>query len=211
MKLFHALLPFMGITGLFILTGLILILITDKYELHLSANQLVGGSADDFFKYFTHVGDGISVAIIIAVISLTTIKKVLPHFVLGITTFAVSGMLAQFFKRIVFPDVQRPMNVFGIEHLNVIEGVELHGSNSFPSGHSTVSFGLFIFIAFVFRKYRYIQVLAAICAVLAAYSRVHISQHFIEDIVAGAILGVITLFLMHWIFSKYVFKEKLSV
>ncbi|MCB9224069.1 MAG: phosphatase PAP2 family protein [Crocinitomicaceae bacterium] len=209
MKLFRALLPFMGMAGLFILTGIILIIITDKYQLHLSANAFVGGTSDSFFKYYTHIGDGLIVAIAILVVSLMFYKKFLPYFVLGISTFILSGLLAQFFKRIVFSDVHRPITIFGPDRLKLVDGVDMHGSFSFPSGHSTASFALFIFVAFVFRKYRYVQISCAILAMLAAYSRVHISQHFIEDIVAGSILGISTFYLLFWVFDRFVFKKTL--
>ena len=199
----------MSITILFLVTGLILILITDKNELHLSANAFVGGSADSFFALYTHIGDGITVAILVLLLSLIKPRKFLPVFSLGITTFALSGLISQFFKRIVFPHQFRPTTIFGAENLNLIEGVKLHGSFSFPSGHSTVSFALFIFVAFIFRKYRWVQIIAAFMAILAAYSRVHISQHFIEDVVAGALLGVSSFYLFHWLYNTYVFKGKL--
>ena len=170
---------------------------------------MVGGSADNFFKYFTHIGDGITVAVIVLAVSLIYRKKFVQYFTLGISTFAISGLAAQFFKRLIFYDIRRPVSVFGPEHLNLVEGVHMHGSNSFPSGHSTVSFALFIFIAFIFRKYRFVQILCAVLAILAAFSRVYLSQHFIEDIVAGAILGIITFYFLFWIINNYIFKNRL--
>ncbi|MEX1003277.1 MAG: phosphatase PAP2 family protein [Crocinitomicaceae bacterium] len=210
MHIFKTLLPFLVITLLFLLTGVILIVITDKQLLHLSANALVGGSADVFFKYFTHVGDGITVAIIIVLFSFLKGKKFYAYLSLGLSSFAVGGLLAQFFKRLVFSDFKRPFKVFGEQSLNLIDGVTLHGSFSFPSGHSTVSFVLFIYLAFLFRRYRYVQIFCAFLAILAAYSRVHISQHFIEDILAGAALGTFTFLLMLWLHKKYFFKAAFS-
>lgn len=209
MKLIRELLPFLSIAGLFILTGTILVIITDKIQLHLSANAMVGGDADAFFAYYTHVGDGITVAIAVLLFSLVKYKRFLPYFSLGILTFAISGLLSQFFKRVIFSDVARPSKAIGSEYLNLVDGVDLHGSFSFPSGHSTVSFALFIFIAFVFRKYRSIQAIAAIMAILAAYSRVHLSQHFIEDIIAGAFLGISTFYIIFWVLNRFVFRNKL--
>ncbi|MBD3635893.1 MAG: phosphatase PAP2 family protein [Crocinitomicaceae bacterium] len=210
MKLIRTLLPFLTIAGLFLLTGLILVLITEKEKLHLSVNGVTGGPYDQFFAWYTYIGDGLVVPVIVLLVSLAYPKKFVPHLVLGLTTFAISGLLAQFFKRVVFSDYFRPSVVLEGK-LHLIDGVNMHGGFSFPSGHSTVSFGLFIFIAYVFRKYRSIQGFCAILAILAAYSRVHISQHFIEDIIAGAFLGILTFFLMHWILGKFIFKEKLVV
>ena len=206
MKLLKCILPFLFICLLFILTGLFLVLITDKGTLHLSINTLVGGPMDDFFKYFTHIGDGITVAALIVLSSLTVKGKIIPYILLGLSSFALSGLLTQLLKRLVFNGYSRPLKFFGPENLNLIEGVKLHGSYSFPSGHSTASFALFIFLAFVFRKTKYAQVFFGILAILAAYSRVHISQHFVQDIICGATIGVSIFFFTFWLMNKYIFK-----
>ena len=198
----------MAISLLFMLTGLILVSITDKSLLHLSANEFVGSSADIFFKNFTHIGDGLTVVILILLASLVHLKNFIPFALLGLVSFAVSGLIAQLLKRLVFNGSSRPIKFFGDHHLKLIEGVELHGSYSFPSGHSTASFALFIFLAFVFKKQRYVQVICAFGAILAAYSRVHISQHFIQDILAGAVLGISCFFIVAWIFNKFEFTKK---
>ena len=210
MKLFKAILPFMAITLLFIFTGLILVLITDKFELHLAINQQIGEPANSFFKNFTHIGDGLTAVILIVIASLLSKNKI-PNLILGITTLALSGLIAQFFKRVVFNDLLRPGGYFQKGQLNLVEGVDLHSAYSFPSGHSTASFALFIFLAFVFREKRYAQLIFGVCAILAAYSRVHISQHFVEDIVAGACLGVLIFYLMHFLWSKLKYTSAIAI
>lgn len=210
MNLVKALLPFLSIAVLFILTGFILVLITDQKELHLSINATTGGSADQFFALYTHIGDGVVVPVIILLASGIKRNNFIQNALLGLVTFALSGLIGQFFKRIVFSDHMRPSHVLEGK-LHLIEGVKMHSAYSFPSGHSTVSFALFIFIAFLFRKYRSVQALCAILAILAAYSRVHISQHFVEDIIAGASLGILCFFLFHWIFNQFIFRGKFSI
>ena len=210
MKLVKELLPFLLITSLFLLTGLTLTLITDQQLLHLSINSFVGGSANTFFKYFTHVGDGITVAVLIVIFSLFRYRQYFAYLSLGLTTFAISGLFTQFLKRVIFASYPRPIKVFGEEELILIQGVKLHGSFSFPSGHSTASFALFIFLAYVFRKTRYAQVLCAFAAILAAFSRVYLSQHFTEDIIAGGIIGISTFFLMEWLHRRYFFKKQFA-
>lgn len=200
----------MAISLLFIFTGLILILITDKAQLHLAINELVDGGADNFFKYYTHVGDGLTVAILIVVAAIFSKNKIATA-LMGLVSFALSGLITQLFKRLVFASERRPAAYFGEDHLNLVEGVKMHGSHSFPSGHSTASFALFIFLAYVFRKHRYIQVLCAFGAILAAYSRVYLSQHFTEDVVAGSIVGISIFFLVYWVVNTYIFKNKLTV
>jgi len=209
-NLLRTILPFMVIALLFIFTGLTLVFITDKFELHLAINQEIGEPANTFFKYFTHVGDGITAVIIIVIASLFTKNKISMG-ILGLSTLAISGLIAQLLKRQVFSDDMRPTGYFQSGELDLIEGVDLHQAFSFPSGHSTASFALFIFLAFAFRKYRFAQITAGICAILAAYSRVHISQHFVEDIVAGASIGITTFFLMYWVLGKIKFTKGITI
>lgn len=200
----------MVVSLFFVFTGITLVLITDKADLHLSMNSLVGGNADQFFKYYTHVGDGLTVAILIVLASLISKEKIATA-LLGLISFALSGLLTQLLKRLVFASERRPSAYFGEEHLNLIEGVKLHGSHSYPSGHSTASFALFIFLAYVFRKSRYIQTACALGAIMAAYSRVHLSQHFTEDVVTGSIIGVSVFFLVYWIFGKFNYTKKAQI
>ncbi|MFT4603118.1 MAG: membrane-associated phospholipid phosphatase [Arenicella sp.] len=208
--LLRSLLPFMVIALLFVFTGLTLVLITDKFELHLAINQQIGEPADSFFKYFTHVGDGITAVVLIVIVSLTTKNKI-ANGILGLSTLAISGVIAQLLKRQVFSDHLRPTAYFQNGQLKLVEGVDMHAAFSFPSGHSTASFALFIFLAFVFRKYRYVQGLCGIFAVLAAYSRVHISQHFMADIVVGACLGITIFFVLYSVLIKFKFTESIQL
>ncbi|MEO9533125.1 MAG: phosphatase PAP2 family protein [Crocinitomicaceae bacterium] len=210
MKLFKAILPFMAFALLFIFTGLILVFITDKFELHVAINQQIGEPANSFFKYFTHIGDGLTAVILIVIAALFTKHKI-AYGIFGLATLAISGLLAQLFKRQVFSDVLRPSGVFKNGEIEFIQGVDLHAAYSFPSGHSTASFALFVFLAFVFRKKRYAQAIFAICAILAAYSRVHISQHFTEDIVAGACLGILTFFGVYYLMGKINYTKTIQV
>lgn len=210
LKLLKAILPFMAIAMLFIFTGLALVLITDKFELHLAINQQIGEPANSFFKYFTHVGDGLTAVVLIILVALISKNKI-ANGLLGLSTLAISSVITQLLKRQVFADILRPSGYYQDNQLNLVEGVDLHTAFSFPSGHSTASFALFIFIAFVFRKHRYIQLLCGICAVLAAYSRVHISQHFTEDIVFGAAIGISTFFLLYHFSTKIKYTAELEI
>ncbi|UKN02179.1 phosphatase PAP2 family protein [Paracrocinitomix mangrovi] len=207
MDLIRRMLPYFVVCMLFVLTLGILLTIADKKLLHLSTNAMVGGNWDSFFKYLTHVGDGLIAAIVIVTIPLINPKTYLPNFALGMSTFVISGLLAQFFKRVIFSTANRPIKIFGAENLNLVDGVSMHGSYSFPSGHSTAAFALFTFLAFYFRKNSKMQVILGFLAVLVAFSRVYLSQHFYEDILAGSILGIAVFFLCHWLYVKYVFKS----
>jgi membrane-associated phospholipid phosphatase len=99
----------------------------------------------------------------------------------------VSYVLKQIF------DEPRPFTVFtelGIfDAVKTVPGYELRSWNSFPSGHTISAFGLFCMMAF-FLKNNYLKILVMLVAVLVAYSRVYLMQHFYVDVYVGSMIGV---------------------
>jgi membrane-associated phospholipid phosphatase len=62
------------------------------------------------------------------------------------------------------------------------------GGRSFPSGHATSAFALFLCLAFLSAN-RYIKLISFMSACFIAFSRVYLSQHFLIDIYFGSIIG----------------------
>lgn len=101
----------------------------------------------------------------------------------------LSALVVQWLKRRVFEEFDRP-SMF-LEHmpgLPLVGGVELHHYFSFPSGHTTAAFSMCLALAVIIGR-RGAAILLAVLAVLLGYSRVYLSQHFAEDVVAGAFTG----------------------
>jgi membrane-associated phospholipid phosphatase len=85
----------------------------------------------------------------------------------------------------------------------MIEGVQLHSNNSFPSGHATTAFSIFCLLSILYVDRRY-GVLFFILALMASYSRIYIGQHFFADIYAGSIIGVgTTLIIFYFLDSDF--------
>ena len=62
---------------------------------------------------------------------------------------------------------------------------------SFPSGHTSAVFATMTCITLMSHN-RYIAFFCLVLAVVAAYSRIYLSQHFAEDIMLGSIVGMTT-------------------
>jgi membrane-associated phospholipid phosphatase len=109
----------------------------------------------------------------------------------------IASLSAQLLKRTIFHDSPRPKRFFeGIHDLYFVPGIDNHMNFSFPSGHATSAFALYFSMALIITNKR-LKLFLFIIALLAAYSRVYLSQHFFEDIYAGSIIGVITAFFIY--------------
>jgi membrane-associated phospholipid phosphatase len=75
----------------------------------------------------------------------------------------------------------------------LVPGVVLNrGQTSFPSGHTTAAFALYSLVAMMTaERWRKIGLLLAALAVLTAVSRVFLVQHFLADVLAGTVLGML--------------------
>ena len=64
----------------------------------------------------------------------------------------------------------------------------LSGYHSFPSGHSMAAWALFTLMAAIVRK-TWFSLLCLFLAVSVSISRVYLMAHFLQDVVAGAMIG----------------------
>lgn len=180
-----------------------------KDDIHLYINEHYSTVTDVLFTYWTHLGDGLATAIIAIIIVVWKFKDYgYSTLILGALTLLLAGVFAQFMKQVMYPDSMRPLAYFGENVLRLVPGVKVHLSNSFPSGHSTSAFAFFSFVAFTAFPFKYrIQILLAFAAGLVAYSRMYLSQHFLEDVFVGAILGILA-FVVAALITKVIKLEK---
>jgi membrane-associated phospholipid phosphatase len=167
---------------------------------HLLINQYHNSFFDTFFKYATDLGDGIMFGVVIIIGLFIRFRISLYAAVVGIFTLIIISLIS---KELLFHDWPRPARVFenlGIG-LHYIDGVRNHMISTFPSGHSTTAFGLYALLAFFCQK-NIGKFLLAIIAIIAAFSRVYLSQHFVRDTVVGAIVGVTIALLVFYFLNK---------
>lgn len=172
---------------LFVISGGILLLLTSKHDLHIALNQFHNSFFDIVFYYATYLGDGI-MAVLVFIIFLSV--KYRYALFIALSNLLSAGV-TQLLKHTVFDDVARPKKFFeGIHDLYLVPGVDNYSFNSFPSGHTTCAFALYFSLALI-TKNKSIELLLFFIALMVAYSRVYLSQHFFEDIIAGSIVGVV--------------------
>ena len=171
-----------------ILAGGVLLYFSDLKVLHLQINQFHSPFFDFFFKYFTHLGDGFTVGIVSLVLIL--FFEIRAGFFI-VAASLLDSVVIQFLKRSVFPDHFRPAHYFSdLTEWHTISGIEQHSSFSFPSGHTAAAFCLYFGLALVLQK-KWGAFVFFIIALLVGFSRVYLSQHFLEDIYMGSLVGVL--------------------
>jgi membrane-associated phospholipid phosphatase len=166
-----------------------------------------------FYKYFTHVGDGLFAIALGILLLFISFKKGL--YVL--LSYAFAGITSSIVKHCV--NYTRPYAFFDYykKHLklNIVDGVEMLGERSFPSGHATAAFAVFSALAFCTES-RILKFIFLVIAVNAAFSRVYLSQHWLFDVFVGSLIGFTYAVILYFVFytnSKFdnrfnIFKSK---
>lgn len=152
-------------------------------------NTDLGPFADQFFRYCTYAGDGI-IWVPVTLLILIFRRK---YWILAFAAIIISTLIAQLSKNIFFKGLPRPSLAFTDSSLfHSVTGVELHTMNSFPSGHTTTAFTVFLMACFFIDK-KWIVSVGLLYALIAAYSRVYLAQHFPVDLAGGMLSATITI------------------
>jgi len=105
--------------------------------------------------------------------------------------------------------VDRPITYFekegASERLKLVPSLPLNrGQTSFPSGHTTAAFALYSLLSLMIGQERKRWGLAfALLAILVGISRIFLVQHFLIDVLAGALLGLMLSGLVWRAAAKY--------
>ena len=200
---------------------LVMMYIYPKPELHLMLNSFHSGVLDFFFKFYTLMAEW-PLYVLAFLPSLWKRNKMTLFFAMCELT---GGTILQILKHTI--SNPRPVSVFEDYPdlvLPLVQGVDMHHSNSFPSGHASTFFMFctcsVIVLAYFFSRKDTLKTLRnqilfdvalvalLVLAVMGAYSRVYLSQHFLSDVCVGSIIGFTTPFLMFWLCRNKVLKLK---
>jgi len=142
---------------------------------------------DWFFSSITLLGDGVIIVPLIAIMLFVRFYNAITLVLVGLVNAVVITTL----KRGVFPDMKRPIAFLDTSLLHFVDGVTVHSSFSFPSGHTATAFAMLITLALFFKN-RHTTFILIILALLIGYSRIYLLQHYLMDVTAGALIGTIS-------------------
>ncbi len=191
----------------FIMFSMAYIILTPRGSLNIFLSNYYNINIGVMAKYYTNLGEEwllIPMGLILLFIVRSadfTIRLVL--------TFVFNTLFTVPIKFYLF-DYDRPRIVLEKFNLIFTEGVDVHQYHSFPSGHSSAAFAMALALAFWFKN-KTISIIVVIMAIGVGFSRIYLQQHFIEDVLGGAIIGLIAAWLasgFHWVPKE---KRKLEI
>jgi membrane-associated phospholipid phosphatase len=177
---------------------LVLKLTFSRETIYFTVNGIYSPLADFLAPIATDLGNGWTAIAIAAVLLLFSYRKAF----IAATAFAVTAITAQILK--YFFDAPRPMLYFKdqLSSIHFVKGVEMLRVHSFPSGHTVSAFTVAVIFAYWSKNKAWGPVFLLL-AIVVGYSRMYLSQHFFEDVVAGSVIGVIvTVIWLYWLDNK---------
>ncbi|MDH5368095.1 MAG: phosphatase PAP2 family protein [Cyclobacteriaceae bacterium] len=161
------------------------LLFIEKGEIVILINSVNTPTTDLFFKYVTYIGDGI--LFVPLILGLLFVRY--SYAIIGAIIAVSHGLLLSLLKKVIFKGAPRPTAFFeDTSMLHFIEGVKVHTSNSFPSGHTATAFAFCLFLTYLFNKKSW-GTLFLFLAIMAGLSRLYLLQHFYIDVVVGGLIG----------------------
>lgn len=177
---------------------LVIKLVFSRETIYFTVNGINSPVADFLAPYATDLGNGWLAVGMAAVLALFSYRKSL----IVATSFAVTSISAQILKYLF--DEPRPQLYFKdqLSRIHFVKGVDILSFNSFPSGHTITAFALAVIFTY-WSKNKAWAPLFLLIAIIVGYSRMYLSEHFFEDVVAGSVIGVIvTVIWLYWLDNR---------
>jgi membrane-associated phospholipid phosphatase len=146
---------------------------------------------NSFFSFFTHLGEFYAYVVAALIMLYFNWRNTLWITIYGLLTILFSYFIKDYIG------TERPLTWLTeagvIDHLVRVPGIELaSGYTSFPSGHTLSAFGLFGLLAMMTsQRHPKAGIAFAAIAVLVGISRMFLAQHFLADVLGGAVMGLI--------------------
>lgn len=175
----------------FWLAGAIVYLQIEKGELVLYLMNHRTAFWNVFFSWGTRLGEGYLFLFFFLVLLFVRFSNAFMIGVTGLTVLFTSKALKYFFDEarpsIYFAELADPTVI-----LEPVPGEILVQSwtSSYPSGHTMAAFALYGMLAFSFKS-QATKFIALTIAIVVGISRIYLGQHFLPDVLAGALCGTL--------------------
>ena len=189
-----------SIFSLFFIIGFAFVVAYPKLEIQLYINSFYHPTTNIVFEFLTHLAEGWFTVPLLIFLFIYNWRKAL---YIGFS-YATASILVALLKRLAFSNCKRPhgfKELLQNEQYYWLPNVEMPSNLSFPSGHTTVAFCIFFGLALIIPNKKTGTALVLL-AVLVGFSRTYLSYHFLIDLVAGSLLGIITALAMYYALRK---------
>ncbi|MDQ3049054.1 MAG: phosphatase PAP2 family protein, partial [Bacteroidota bacterium] len=162
----------------FLFIGALLLVISTKGDIHLGFNSFHYPILDKVLWAFTYLGDGVTALLVVIMLLAVNFRAA---FLVAISN-VVSATITQILKHTLFSEYVRPKKFFeDFQDIYFVPGVDNYLYHSFPSGHTTCAFALYLALALLVKKHSY-KMFFFVMALTVSYSRTYLSQHFLMDV-----------------------------
>lgn len=157
-------------------------------ELLLFIQKLYHPGIDKIIHWFVEIESLFFVLIVVSILFLIELKKT--EWILPLLTTAIFATCLSYIGKFIFMR-RRPFDAVGF--LGLVD-------SSFPSAHATLGFACATFLWWEFPRVGWFYFLFAGTVGLA---RVYVKQHYLSDVIAGAIVGYLVGLGMMYLSQKY--------
>ena len=165
--------------------GVLLLLLNGKTTCFITLNNYHVYWLDVFFINYTFIGDGLFAIMCIIVYYFHLKQK--QQGIAMLISFIVIATIVQVAKNLF--NSPRPKLFFNPgQYTHFIEGVSIANYASFPSGHTACAFAIATVMVLMANN-KTIQLALLTAALLVGYSRIYLGQHFLLDVIVGAVIG----------------------
>lgn len=184
------------------IVGSVLLFWEKDKSIYIYINGLHNPLGDQFFLLITYLGTFPFIAIVLLLlIFLSKFRKwnfIFLMVICNLFPFLIVQVLKNLFNH------PRPLRYFdNANWIHKVAGQTQHFSLSFPSGHSEGIFALCCFLALLLpKRLSLLGIPLFLIALLVAFSRVYLSQHFYEDIFIGSLIGAYGALFAYWTFPS---------
>lgn len=180
------------------ITLIVLSISMGKNECFLLFNTDLCRAGDFIFKYATYLGDGI----IWVPVGIWVLIYYRQKWVLLFSLIIISTAFVNIGKFVLMPEEPRPYAAIeNKQAIHTVSGVDIHTIYSFPSGHTTTAFSVFLLLVLLTDSVA-LLVVGFLLAAMAGYSRIYLAQHFPIDVGAGMVTAVIAVLISKYLQEK---------